>query len=53
MHVTGTEYRPVIPAGSGPMLVAMTSLGTLLDIADTRVRKVRRALRRRRQGGAR
>ncbi|MFF7166826.1 FAD-dependent oxidoreductase [Streptomyces sp. NPDC008086] len=52
MQVTGTEYRPVIPAGSGPMLVAMTSLGTLLDIADTRVRKVRRALRRRREGGA-
>lgn len=53
MTATGREYRPVIPAGSGPMLVTLTSLGTLLDIADTRVRKVRRALRRRRGGGSR
>ncbi|GAA2069431.1 hypothetical protein GCM10009801_19080 [Streptomyces albiaxialis] len=53
MTATGKEYRPVIPAGSGPMLVTLTSLGTLLDVADTRVRKARRALRRRRGGGTR
>jgi 2-polyprenyl-6-methoxyphenol hydroxylase-like FAD-dependent oxidoreductase len=46
MKVTGNEHRPVLMAGSGPMLVTMTTLGTVLDIADTKVRKARMALRR-------
>ncbi|GHI83238.1 NAD(P)/FAD-dependent oxidoreductase [Streptomyces xanthophaeus] len=50
MKVTGNENRPVIMAGSGPMLVTLTTVGTLLDIVDTRIRKVRLALRRRKNG---
>ncbi|AJE87364.1 FAD dependent oxidoreductase [Streptomyces albus] len=48
MKVTGHEHRPVLMMGSGPMLVTLNALGTLLDVADTKVRKVRLALRRRR-----
>lgn len=48
MKVTGNEHRPVLMAGSGPMLVTMATVGTLLDIADTGVMKLRKALRRRR-----
>lgn len=46
MRVKGTEKRPVIFAGSGAMLLIFNMAGTLIDILDTRLRRVRSAFRR-------
>ncbi|WP_306324040.1 MULTISPECIES: NAD(P)/FAD-dependent oxidoreductase [unclassified Streptomyces] len=40
--VTGTEYRPPVMAVSGSLVLALLSAGTLYDIADTNVRKLRK-----------
>ena len=39
MRVKGTEKRPIILAGSGPMLVAFNTYCLVFDIVDTAVRK--------------
>ncbi|MFE0809343.1 NAD(P)/FAD-dependent oxidoreductase [Streptomyces sp. NPDC058794] len=49
---TGREYRPPVMAVNGTILLTLTAVSTVWDIADTRARKLRRAareLRRRRR----
>ena len=40
--VRGTEYRPPVMAVSGSLVLALVSAGTLFDIADTNVRKLKK-----------
>ncbi len=44
LQLKGTEHRPVHMAVSGTALVAFATFGTLIDITDTHIRKVRRFL---------
>ncbi|GAA3155458.1 hypothetical protein GCM10010521_49150 [Streptomyces rameus] len=48
--VRGTEYRPPVMAVSGSLVLALAGMGTLYDIADTRVRKLRKFGRELRRG---
>ncbi|WP_406386974.1 hypothetical protein [Streptomyces sp. NBC_01618] len=53
LQVKGDEYRPVHMAVSGTALLTLASVATLVDVADTQVRKLRglgSALRRRKAG---
>ncbi|MEU9065946.1 hypothetical protein AB0E06_34625 [Streptomyces sp. NPDC048109] len=53
LQVRGDEYRPVHMAVSGTALLTLASVATLVDVADTQVRKLRvlaRTLRRRKAG---
>jgi 2-polyprenyl-6-methoxyphenol hydroxylase-like FAD-dependent oxidoreductase len=53
MTVRGTEYRPPAMAVNGTIFLVTASFGTLYDIADTRLRKLRKlgSAIRRRHGG--
>ncbi|WP_329241836.1 tryptophan 7-halogenase [Actinoallomurus sp. NBC_01490] len=42
---TGKEYRPPVMAVNGTILLTLTAVSTLWDMADTRVRKLRKGLR--------
>ncbi|SHM12439.1 NAD(P)/FAD-dependent oxidoreductase [Actinacidiphila paucisporea] len=44
-YVKGNEYRPPLMAVSGTLLLALVGAGTAYDIADTRIRKMRRTWR--------
>lgn len=46
LQVKGDEYRPIHMAISGTAMVVLSTIGSLIDITDTRIRKLRRRGRR-------